>query len=96
MMYYRGHVEQIGIRELRQHASRWLAKVKAGAIIQIADRGIPVARPIPISADERNRGALIADGLLIPAPNRRAPLQIGDLLAGPPLTPILDQQRTDR
>jgi antitoxin (DNA-binding transcriptional repressor) of toxin-antitoxin stability system len=29
---------KIGIRELRQNASAWIAKVKAGATIQITDR----------------------------------------------------------
>lgn len=35
----------IGIRELRRHASRYLAKVEAGEEISIPNRGKTVARP---------------------------------------------------
>ncbi|MEX1022457.1 MAG: type II toxin-antitoxin system prevent-host-death family antitoxin [Dehalococcoidia bacterium] len=39
----------IGIRELRQHASLYLRRVRAGEVITVTDRGEPVAelRPIP-------------------------------------------------
>jgi prevent-host-death family protein len=89
-------MERIGIRELRQHASLWVAKAKAGATIQITDRGQPVARLVPISPAEQDRDALIADGLLIPAPNPRTPLSTDDLIEGPPLSVILDELRSDR
>lgn len=89
-------VEKIGIRELRQHASRWVAKAKAGATIQITDRGRPVARLIPADPVETGRDALIAEGLLIPAANPRTPLRADNLIEGPPLSPILDELRADR
>jgi prevent-host-death family protein len=41
----------IGVRELRQHASRYLDKVAAGESIEITDRGHPVARLVPITGD---------------------------------------------
>jgi prevent-host-death family protein len=41
----------IGVRELRQHASKYLAEVAAGESIEITDRGQPVARLVPISSD---------------------------------------------
>jgi prevent-host-death family protein len=89
-------MEQIGIRELRQHASVWVAKVKAGATIQIAERGRPVARLVPISADEREREVLIGEGQLLPAPNPRTVLRVEDLIQGPALSPILEEQRGER
>lgn len=89
-------MEQIGIRELRQHASVWVAKVKAGATVQITDRGRPVARLVPVNSADQDRDALAAAGLLIPAPSPRTPFDVGDLLHGQPLTPILDEQRSDR
>lgn len=95
-MCYNTDVQQIGIRELRQHASVWVAKVKAGAIIQITERGRPVARLVPITADERDREALIAAGQLIPAANPRAVLRADDLIQGPPLSEIIEEQRADR
>jgi prevent-host-death family protein len=54
-------VDSIGIRELRQNASVWIAKAKAGLTIQITDRGRPVARLVPIAPAELAREHLIAD-----------------------------------
>ena len=39
------------MRELRQHASRYLDEVAAGESIEITDRGRPVARLVPITGD---------------------------------------------
>jgi prevent-host-death family protein len=55
-------VEKIGIRELRQHASVWVAKAKAGKVILITDRGQPVARLVPMTRNENARNKLIDDG----------------------------------
>jgi prevent-host-death family protein len=44
-------MEQIGVRELRQHASRYLARVAAGENFEVTDRGRPVARLVPVVAD---------------------------------------------
>ena len=38
----------IGIRELRQHASRYLRRVRAGERIAVTDRGTPVAWLVPV------------------------------------------------
>lgn len=39
------------MRELRQHASRYLARVAAGETVEITDRGRPVARLVPPAPD---------------------------------------------
>lgn len=44
-------MRSIGVRELRQHASKYLEQVAAGELIEITDRGHPVARLVPISGD---------------------------------------------
>jgi len=44
-------MESIGVRELRQHASRYLARVAAGESFEVTDRGRPVARLVPVLAD---------------------------------------------
>jgi prevent-host-death family protein len=44
-------MERIGVRELRQHASRYLARVVGGETIEVTDRGRPVARLIPVRSD---------------------------------------------
>lgn len=40
-------MERIGIRELRQHASRWVRRAAAGESFEVTDRGRPVARLVP-------------------------------------------------
>ena len=41
-------MERIGVRELRQHASRYLALVARGQQFEITDRGRPVALLVPM------------------------------------------------
>ena len=89
-------MEKIGIRELRQRASEWVAKAKAGKVILITDRGQPVARLVPLTRNENERNKLIDDGQLIPATAPRAHLSTDDLVSGRPLTPILDELRSER
>ncbi|HKI39553.1 MAG: type II toxin-antitoxin system prevent-host-death family antitoxin [Mycobacterium sp.] len=89
-------MDTIGIRELRQNASVWIAKAKAGVTIQITDRGRPVARLVPITPAEQARDQLIAEGRLVPASAPRVPLRTADLIEGPSLTSILDEQRSAR
>lgn len=44
-------MKTIGVRELRQHASKYLAEVAGGVSIEITDRGRPVARLVPVASD---------------------------------------------
>ncbi len=96
-MCYMESTEQVGVRELRQNLSVYLARIARGETLEVTDRGLPVAilapLPKPISVLER----LKRDGLLIPA--------TGDLLAAMrPLTGhtsrrgsrLLQQTRADR
>lgn len=89
-------METIGIRELRQNASIWVAKAEGGVTVQITDRGRPVARLVPLTPVERARDKLIAEGQLIPANAPRVPLSAAHLIEGQSLTSILDEQRADR
>jgi prevent-host-death family protein len=41
----------IGVRELRQNASKYLKEVAAGESIEITDRGRPIARLVPTTGD---------------------------------------------
>jgi prevent-host-death family protein len=45
-------MDRIGVRELRQHASRWLRRVSAGESFEVTDRGRPVALLVPVPAGE--------------------------------------------
>ena len=44
-------MDRIGVRELRQHASRYLQRVVSGEVLEITDRGRAVARLVPVAAD---------------------------------------------
>jgi prevent-host-death family protein len=89
-------MERIGIRELRQHASRWVRRAAAGESFEVTDRGRPVARLVP-PAPLEGIAKLRAEGRTTPAK--------GDLLGhGPPLPPkpgvplpseVLEELRAD-
>ena len=57
-------MERIGVRELRQHASRYLARVANGEPIEVTDRGRPVARLVPVPSGESALTELIVSGRL--------------------------------
>jgi prevent-host-death family protein len=40
--------ESVGVRELRQNASKVLKRVKAGESIDVTEHGRPIARLVPI------------------------------------------------
>jgi prevent-host-death family protein len=67
-------MKAIGVRELRQHASRYLKEVAAGGSIEITDRGHPVARLVPITSDPWED--LISAGEVVRAAR---PMKIDDL-----------------
>jgi prevent-host-death family protein len=58
---------RIGVRELRQHASRYLEKVKAGEVVEITERGTLVALLVSPTPAVAERDRLIASGRLVPA-----------------------------
>jgi prevent-host-death family protein len=66
-------VEQIAIRTLNQHTAEVLARVEAGETVEITNRGRPIARIVPVAADEL--ADLVASGLVVP-PTITAPLQV--------------------
>jgi prevent-host-death family protein len=58
-------MDRIGVRELRQHASRYLARVATGETIEVTDRGRPVALLVPTPKDHWRE--LVASGKVIVA-----------------------------
>ena len=69
-------MERIGVRELRQHASRYLARAAGGETLEVTDRGRPVAMLVPVRGDEWRD--LIASGRVVP------PTEDGDVLDDAP------------
>jgi prevent-host-death family protein len=58
---------RIGIRELRQHASRYLEKVKAGEVVEVTERGKLIALLVSPSPTATERDRLVSTGRLAPA-----------------------------
>jgi prevent-host-death family protein len=58
-------MERIGVRELRQHASRYLARVAGGETLEVTDRGRAVAHLVPIRTNEWDD--LVTSGRASPA-----------------------------
>lgn len=90
-------MERIGVRELRQHATRYLSKVKAGETVEVTERGRLVALLVPPSPGTSARERLIASGQLVPAAR---PFQLPQRTPASPITPdsgeVLDDLRDDR
>lgn len=90
------YMEAIGVRELRQHASRYLEQVADGATIEITNHGKAVARLVPIHATAPTWADLIVTGVV--TPGRGSVLDVVPLPA-PPTTPsnqeLLDEMRGD-
>lgn len=89
----------IGVRELRQNASKYLAQVEAGEEVRITNHGRLVARLVPVSSDDRSHETLISVGVLTPARN---PRRLATLPLRPPdigeqsLSVILDEMRNEQ
>jgi prevent-host-death family protein len=93
-------METIGVRELRQHASRYVARASHGETIEITDRGQPVALLTPIGAGGDLLAQLIASGSAHPARGSTAGLAamvpLSPISPGPSTEEVLDELREDR
>lgn len=58
---------EAGIRELRNHLSQYLDRVRTGEELVITDRGTAIARILPMG-QPRPFDRLVRDGLIEPAP----------------------------
>ena len=85
------------MRELRQHASRYLARVRAGETIEVTDRGRPVARLVPV---EETWEDLIASGFVNPPEDPDGDITdvepIDIPLGAIPASALLEQDREER
>ena len=87
-------MDKIGIRELRQHASRYLRRVRAGEIITITEHGEPIAEIRPLPQDETPIRQLEREGNITRATAdllELAPMMPAD--EHPPLSEILEEMR---
>jgi prevent-host-death family protein len=93
-------VERIGVRELRQHASRYLAMVKAGQTVEVTERGELIAVLTPPPGPQSARDRLVAAGRLVPATSPtgrlRAPRPVPVGAGEPTNAELLDAERGER
>jgi prevent-host-death family protein len=87
--------KSVGIRELKQNASAVVAKVRAGDSLVVTDRGVPVARLVPLG--DLGLDELVATGQATPPS-----MAIDEILqgiptkvSGAPLSTILHELRDD-
>ncbi|MGH3326910.1 MAG: type II toxin-antitoxin system Phd/YefM family antitoxin [Streptomycetales bacterium] len=89
---------RIGVRELRQHASRYLHRVKGGETVEVTERGRLIALLVPPGPTVSARERLIASGRLMPAARR--PLRLPRRVPTPPgerdTGTTLDELREER
>jgi prevent-host-death family protein len=57
---------EVGVRELRNHLSRYLDRVREGDELVVTDRGHAIARVVPVEG-ERVLDRLITEGVVTPA-----------------------------
>lgn len=77
-------MDTIGVRELRQNASKYLHRVAAGESITVTERGKPVAVMNPVPSDMGVYDQLVARGELIPAERPFGEVFLSDPLPGKP------------
>lgn len=88
---------RIGVRELRQHASRYLQLVKAGETVEVTERGDLVALLISPGKGATARDRLVAAGRLLPSrgpfrPPARRVLPLGEQTASETLAELRDER----
>lgn len=89
-------MERIGVRELRQHATRHLARVKAGETVEVTERGRLIALLVPPNAEMTARERLIAAGQLMPAARPfQLPRPIPSPADAPDTRSVLDELRAE-
>lgn len=96
-MCYDDSVPRIGVRELRQHASRYLDMVKAGETVEVTERGELVALLVSPTRSQTARSRLVAMGRLIPASGslrlpRRRTLPAGEEAASETLARLREER----
>ena len=83
---------EAGVRELRDHLSRYLAQVRDGAEVTVTEHGRAVARLVPLE-QPRPLDRLIAEGLVTPAGVRKRPRTAPPIDAAGTVSDLVADQR---
>ena len=92
------YMERVGIRELRQNLSVYLAKVKTGTAFAVTDRGKAVAVLKPLAPEVDAWQRLVDDGVVIPATGTWSDVELpaGDVDSRRTVSKYLQEMRDDR
>jgi prevent-host-death family protein len=83
---------EVGVRELRDHLSRYLTRVRAGEEIVVTEHGRAVARLVGLDR-ERSLDRLIAEGRVTPSPRAGRKLPARRIVAKAPVSDLVADQR---
>jgi prevent-host-death family protein len=83
---------EAGVKELRDHLSRYLAQVREGVEITVTDHGHAVARLVPLE-QPRPLDRLIAEGLVTPAETRKRPRTVEPINSRGMVSDFVAEQR---
>jgi prevent-host-death family protein len=86
----------VGIRELKNGLSSWVARVREGEEIVVTERGRPVARLVSLRPGVDPLASLIEAGLIEPPPRRRSkrlPKRVRLRGRGPSMATYVARQR---
>jgi prevent-host-death family protein len=83
---------EVGVRELRGRLSDYLARVRDGQEVVVTERGMAVARIVPI-AGGRALDKAVADGLVSPAPQRARTRPTRRTPSRSPVSDLVAEQR---
>ena len=61
---------EVGVRELKNHLSRYLERVRAGDEVIVTDRGRPIARLTPLDDSANTLARLVELGVVQPPSSR--------------------------
>lgn len=89
-------VVKVGIRELRENLSSYLARVKGGDEVVVTERGHPVARLVAPESHDEHIARLIRQGTVTPARRPKQPIdrsKLPKLPPGPSLSDIVIAMR---
>lgn len=84
---------EVGVRELKNHLSGYLGRVRAGEDVIVTERGRPIARLSAIDHPSDRLAALVAAGVVRP-PRHRARHRPAKRIAGKgPVSDLVADQR---
>jgi prevent-host-death family protein len=86
-------MQRVGIRELQQHASVWVRRVKEGETLEVTERGVVVAVLSPAATPGLER--LRREGLVTPAVGRISDLPPPVPPAGVTASEVLQEMRDE-